>query len=83
MDQSDELNDCTIIVDRYSGTYSGGRWTAWNMHRHQIPDEPDGGDITAVDFWLKAGGSDNQPLVGRGDTPDEAYADLKRRLASR
>jgi hypothetical protein len=83
MSEADELGVCTIIADRYGGVYSRGRWTAWNMYPEQIPSDPSGDDITAADFWLRADGEDNQPLVGRGAPPTEACEDLKRRLASR
>jgi hypothetical protein len=53
------------------------------MYPEQIPSDPSGDDITAADFWLRADGEDNQPLVGRGAPPTEACEDLKRRLASR
>ncbi len=58
------------------GTYSGGSWLAFPLALSAVPDEPFGGDIGAATWWHDA---DHVP-VGRGDTPDHAYADLTRRL---
>lgn len=61
----------TIIADRYNGTYSGGKWTAWNQDFYDIPKEIDGDDVTCFEFW-----NDNMEVVGLGNTPEEACLDL-------
>lgn len=67
----DAIYPLTIIADRYSGTYSGGDYTAWNLEPWCIPDgvEYDGGD--ALDFW-----EENKIVYGKGRTVSEAVADL-------
>lgn len=70
-----EIYPLTIINDRYTGTYSGGIFTAWNMDYYEIPTDPDEDDVTCMLFWAKT-----DIIVGRGETPQEAVDDLKRRL---
>ena len=64
----------TIIKDRYRGTYSGGNWTAWNRDFYEVPEEVGGDDVECCNFWYEC-----KEIVGKGDTPAEAYADLIRR----
>ena len=70
-----EIYPLTIIADRYCDTYSGGKFTAWNMDYYEIPTEPAEDDVTCMRFWGKT-----KIPVGRGETPQEAVEDLKRRL---
>lgn len=70
-----EIYPLTIINDRYTGTYSGGIFTAWNMDYYKIPTEPAEGDVICMWFW-----ETTKIPVGRGKTPREAVEDLKRRL---
>ena len=70
-----EIYPLTIINDRYTGTYSGGIFTAWNMDYYEIPTDPDEDDVACMLFWAKT-----DIIVGRGETPQEAVDDLKRRL---
>lgn len=64
----------TIVEDRYTGTYSGGKWTAWNRDFDAMPMEIVDSDVECREFWYKC-----TEIVGRGETPAEAYADLIRR----
>ena len=41
----------TIIRDRYSGSYSGGTYVAFNLEAHKVPAEVFGDDRTAMRFW--------------------------------
>ena len=41
----------TIIRDRYSGSYSGGTYVAFNLEAHKVPAEVFGDDCTAMCFW--------------------------------
>lgn len=70
----------TIVQDRYTGAYSGGRWLAFNMDADEIPSAISDDDNTCAAFWadVKYGGSG--PVVGIGETPNEALVDLVRRL---
>lgn len=61
-----------IDEDRYTGAYSGHRYTAWVGN---IPDDASGGDSTCAEFW-----DTNKVIFGGGSTPDEAVADLFRKL---
>jgi hypothetical protein len=68
----------TICPARYSGVYEGARWVAFPFHAAALAWEADGwdgDDMEAVDYWS----SSRAVVVGRGATPDEAYADLERR----
>jgi hypothetical protein len=69
---------CTILLDRYSGAYSGGKWTAFNLSPEDVPGGIDQDDLTCASTWeeLKASGA----RVGFGSNPQEAYEDLARKL---
>lgn len=43
----------TICVDRYSGAYSGGEFTAWNLDANEVPEEIHSDDVTCSLFWDK------------------------------
>ena len=58
------------MLDRYNGTYSGGKWTAWNLS--YVPSKIDADDTECADFFAK-----NMIVYGRGETPQEAIDDLK------
>lgn len=75
---SDIIYPLTIIVDRYNGCYSRGAYTAWNCYPEQIPRGPELSDVPCAHFWDKI-----NRTVGRGSTPNEALADLIKRIAKR
>ena len=71
----------TIIMDRYSGVWAGGTFTAWNREADTIPDDVYGGDFEAIDFWEDYHRTYNKitrpwDVIGVGNTPDEAVDDL-------
>lgn len=66
----------TVVLDRYTGCYSGGRWTAWNMYPDNIPYGPFGDDTSCSEFW----GDEHTFPVGVGDTPEAAIQDLKKQM---
>jgi len=66
----------TIILDRYDGVYSKGKYTAWPLGIFEIPWAQDSGDADCSNFW----DSYDKP-VGKGDTPNEALEDLEGKLA--
>lgn len=72
----DYVSPVTIAPDRYTGTYSGGDWLAFPCEPWDVPERPFSDDVTAVGWWSNA---DAVP-IGLGSTPDDAYADLFRRL---
>ena len=65
----------TITTDRYNGAYSGGRWLAWNLYETELPESPYDQDIPCREFWSTFVG-----VVGIGNTPNDAYEDLKNKL---
>jgi hypothetical protein len=78
----------TIIADRYSGTYSGGAYHAWNLDPEIVPDGHSGGDMEAMDFWMDEEYKTLQisefrgtaKVVGLGPTPDAALHDLAKKM---
>ena len=72
-----EIYPVTIIKDRYDGVYSQGKWTAWPIGIQHIPLAQDDGDSECNIFWDQY----DKP-VGKGDTPDKAFADLVEVLKS-
>lgn len=71
----DHVLPVTITPDRYGGVYSGGAWLAFPLDTTAVPDGPFSGDVPAATWWADAG---DMP-IGRGGSPDEAYANLVRR----
>lgn len=69
----DEIYPLTIVADRYSGTYSGGEYLAFNLDSDEIPQGVLGDDVTAMEFW-----DYYSPyyIVGKGRTVSEALSDL-------
>lgn len=67
----DEIYPLTIVSDRYTGAYSGGQYTAWNLSANELPDGIDGDDVDCMSFWRN-----NTIPVGKGRTVSEALANL-------
>ena len=74
--QREEIYPLTIVLDRYSGTYSGGYYTAWNMDSDEVPQEINADDVSCYDFWHSYEG-----VVGLGRTPNDAIEDLRQKLS--
>ena len=74
MKEMDDIHPLTIISDRYSGCYSSGKYLAFNLEPWDVPREVDGSDRVCARFWW----SDDckKFVIGKGDTPEEAYCDL-------
>ena len=71
-----DIYPLTVIADRYTGTYSGGAYLAFNLEFNEIPRAVVGADVICRYFFYN-----NKDLVyGRGNTPDEAIKDLARRI---
>ena len=70
-----DIYPCIIHKDRYNGAYSGAKWTAWNCYIEEIPEEIEWGDSECWNFWEEYNG-----IVGKGDTPSEAYKDLELKI---
>lgn len=75
----------TIMMDRYGGGYAGqalaggGGWLAWPLGPDELPSWPEGADSEADAFWRWLAGTTGTLAVGRGETPDAAWADLTRK----
>lgn len=70
-----DIYPLTIIKDRYTGCYSGGEYTAWNLDFYEIPADIDDEDVECKLFW------DNNTIpVGKGETPEEAIKNLEELL---
>lgn len=66
----------TIIHDRFSGSYSGGLFTALPYEYWKIPkDGPDGSDLDCKKFWKTFKGP-----VGLGADPVSAVDDLIKKM---
>lgn len=76
-DYTKDLYPLTIVNDRYNGTYSGGKYTAWHLEFDEVPNDIAMDDITVNDFW---DWEDCNYLVGKGDTIEQAYEDLKSKV---
>lgn len=77
----------TIIVDRYNGTYSGGAFTAWNLHPEIIPDDIYSVDGTCNAFWRELNHDEKSynyrkyhNKCGVGNTIQEAIDNLQSKL---
>lgn len=68
----------TILPARYSGSYEGGRWLAFPCEYNSVPDEVYGSDVECSIWWRTA---EAASMVGRGEAPDAALADLLRLAA--
>jgi hypothetical protein len=68
-----------IIYDRYSGTYSGGKWVAFNCTHDDIPINITADDVTCGEAWasLRRRRNEGKILYGVGDTPEDAINDLE------
>lgn len=64
----------TVVNDRYNGTYSGGKYTAWNLYPWGIPEAVFSDDNTCWSYFRTT-----HDIYGRGATPNEAIIDLEKR----
>lgn len=79
---NNELKDIyplTIVADRYGGTYSGGKYLAFNSLPEDISEDIHGSDLECRDFWIKSERNEKF-IVGKGETVQEAYDDLKENI---
>ena len=68
-----DIYPLTIICDRYSGTYSGGAYLAFNLDFDEIPAEVNADDVSCAGFWVEE--ADNYK-IGKGSCIDEALDNL-------
>ena len=73
----EELYPLTIIMDRYNGVYSGGKYTAWNCQPHFIPSGIYGDDMDCYDTWDEVRADVHMKyMFGVGDTIEDAIKNL-------
>ena len=80
-----QIYPLTIVLDRYTGVYSGGYFTAWNCDFMEVPEEIDSDDVTCYEIWdeIREGrfsrkNAFGKPIkVGVGNTPQEAIENLR------
>ena len=70
----DTIYPLTIKADRYSGVYSGGKYTAWPYSESDIPDEVFADDVSCAHMWSVI--KTERQHVGVGCTPSVALVDL-------
>ena len=75
-----DIYPLVIVCDRYNGTYSGGKYTAWNHCLDEIPQEIEGDDVECMGFWW--GEASEKYTVGKGSTIAEAVEDLARKMGT-
>lgn len=68
-----DIYPLTIICDRYSGTYSGGEYLAFNLDFDEIPQAVLGDDKTDMEFWDYYS---KDYIVGKGSCIGEALDNL-------
>ena len=68
-----------IIVDRYDGCYSGGKFTVWNSYPEDIPEDIYSDDDTCYYFWNHP--EDCSKLFGVGNTIQEAIDNLYSKMS--
>lgn len=73
------LYPLTVVKDRYTGTYSGGEFTAWALEPEDVPPEIWYDDVPCMNFWWNRP-DDDDVIAGRGKTPEEAIENLSKRL---
>ncbi len=74
--EDDILYPLTIVMDRYTGTYSGGKWLAFNLKTEDIPEGISYSDCPCAEFW-----HNNEIPVGLGLTPEDAIKHLVDQLS--
>lgn len=73
----EKLYPLTIVMDRYTGVYSGGKFTAWNLDPDKVPEDICADDNSTSEFFFDDIRYGIQNIVyGIGATPDEAAMDL-------
>lgn len=73
---AEHIYPLTICADRYGGTYSKGKYLAFNLDPDEVPKEISADDATCMNFWW----NDFEGIAGKGETIDEAALDLRRQL---
>ena len=77
----DDIYPLTIISDRYGGTYSNGKYLAFNTYFYNLERDIAGDDTDCNSFWCDFEEGKIQFLFcGKGNTPEEAINQLLEQL---
>ena len=76
---ADYIYPLTIVRDRYAGTYSGAEYLAFKLDYYDVPDAIGGCDSDEMCFFMD-GGEHEEYTIGKGNTIQDAYNDLERKL---
>ena len=68
----------TIVSDRYNGSYSRGKYIAFPKEPWKINSAINGNDVECMNYW-----NDFAGIIGKGNTPDEAFENLKNNMMLR
>jgi len=66
-----EKYPCTVVMDRYSGTYSDAEFLAFPLDFNEVPEDVNGDDPECAYFW-----KNYKEPVGKGASALEAIDDL-------
>lgn len=80
MKLSNKLYPVTIITDAFDGKYSGSKFLAINNYPDKINSVLYGNDFALNFVFWDNYDSSIDGIIGMGDTPDDAYNDLRRKL---
>lgn len=76
----DNFYPLCVLMDRYGGVYSNGKWTAWVNGIDYIPDGVFSDDVECMTTWrnLQRERREGKTIYGVGNTPEEALRDIVR-----
>lgn len=80
--KDDMIHPLTIVSDRHNGSYSGAKFLAFNLYYDRIPLSVNSDIEDEKRFWGREHhrGKAKKYIIGKGDTPNEAYDNLKKLL---
>ena len=79
-DKIEDIYPLTIIKDRYNGSYSKGKYLAFNLDQWDIDDAIGGSDTDEMNYWDVR---DSSNMVGKGDTIEQSVLNLLEKISGR
>lgn len=79
-DKVEDIYPLTIIKDRYNGSYSRGKYLAFNVDHWDIADKIGGSDTDEMNYWDI---EDSSYMVGKGDTIELSVLNLLEKINER